>query len=404
MLATSRKITSNLHYACTALLAIWAVPQVQRLHLPSHLDWHGNIAFYLNVGSQSLLYAMVFCALAFPLRESFGVFWARYRNEKLRIAFVCLFFLFLCRMLPLTSATLSTAKTLFLIELGERTKSEGVSFLKRMMSILVPAVYMFLGLTLVITYNDIIVASRFPLSCDGLTHRIDASILWGQSISSIAHALWTILPARFLAFLDVAYFQMFAVVGAGLLVSAYASYKRGMQFVGACLTAYYLALLIFYIWPTYGPYVFCSTHAAQFPPYLKAYSFQASGMRSLQAVSQHKTKYLASGYYIAFPALHVGLPVITMGMMRRWRKVFWLLAVYNCIVVFAIVALEWHYAIDLLGGAAVGVLSLAIVGGGPAWHSAQGYFTNAKLNKGKEGAAQNQATPGDTTRLDPQLR
>lgn len=372
MLAILRRITSNLHYVCTALLAILAVPQVQNLHLPSHLDWRGNVAFYLNVGSQSLLYAMVFCGLAFPFRESFGLFWARYRKEKLRIALAVLFLLFLFRVLPPIPAILSIAKAMFVIELGERAKSEGTPFLKRVASILVPAAYMFLGLTVVITYNDIIVASRFPLSYDGLAHRIDASILRGQSISLIAHALWMILPARVLTFLDFAYFQMFAVVGAGLLVSAYSSFTWGMKFVGACLTAYYLALLIFYLWPTYGPYVFCGTHAVRFPAYLTAYSFQTSGMRSLQAVSQHKTRYLASGYYIAFPALHVGLPVITMGMMRRWRKVFWLLAVYNCIVVFSIVALEWHYAIDLFGGAALGVLALAIVGGGSAAPEAHG--------------------------------
>src|SRR3981189_3810758 len=81
--------------------------------------------------------------------------------------------------------------------------------------------------------------------------------------------------------------------------------------------------------------------------------FRTSGIRPLQAVSQHKMRYLASGYYIGFPSLHIGLPVIAMWLMRRWRKVFWVLAIYNCIVVFAIVILEWHYAIDLVGGVAV---------------------------------------------------
>ena len=363
MLATLRKIVPNLHYACTALLAILAVPAIQHLHLPAHLDWRGNLVFYwVTLGSRSLLYAMVVCGLAFPLRESLGPFWARYRKEKLRILFALIFLVLLHRVLPFPTAILSAAKALFVIELAERRKSGAGSFSRKVMTVLVPAAYMFAGLTLVGIYNDIIVADRFPLSYDTFLNRVDSGILWGRSISSISHALWAILPARLLTFFDYAYFQMFAVVGAGLLMSAYGSYRRGMQFVGACLTAYDLALLIFYVWPTYGPYVFCGTHAAQFPAYLTAYSFQTSGMRSLQAVSQHKMRYLASGYYIAFPSLHIALPMITMWLMRRWRKVFWVLAVYNCIVVFAIVILEWHYAIDLVGGVAAGVLALAIVG------------------------------------------
>ena len=365
MLATLRKIVPNLHYACTVLLAILAVPLIRHLHLPAHLDWRGNLVFYwVTLGSRSLLYAMVFCGLAFPLRQSVGLFLARYRREKLRILFALVFLVLLYRVLPFTTTILSAAKALFVIEFAERSKSQAGSFPRKAIAVFVPATYMFAGLTLVIIYNDIIVAGRFPLSYDAFLSRVDASILWGRSISSIAHAMCAILPVRLLTFLDFAYFQMFAVVGAGLLMSAYCSYRRGMQFVGACLTAYYLALLIFYVWPTYGPYVFCGTHAAQFPAYLTAYRFQTSGMQSLQTVSQHKSRYLASGYYISFPALHVGLPVIAMWFTRRWHTVFWLLAAYNCIVVFAIVILEWHYAIDLFGGAAVGALALAIVGWG----------------------------------------
>src|SRR3981081_4468636 len=286
MLATLRKIVPNLHYACTALLAILAVPAIQHLHLPAHLDWRGNLVFYVTLGSRSLLYAMVLCGLAFPLRESFGLFWARYRKEKLRILVALVFLVLLHRVLPFTTAILSAAKALFVIELAERSISGPGSFFRRAMTVFVPAAYMFAGLTLVVIYNDIIVADRFPLSFDTFLNRVHTGILWGRSISSIAHAMWAILPARLLTFLDYAYFQMFAVVGAGLLMSAYGSYRRGMQFVGACLTAYDLALLIFYVWPTYGPYVFCGTPAAQFPAYLAAYSFQTSGMRTLQAVSQ----------------------------------------------------------------------------------------------------------------------
>jgi len=69
-----------------------------------------------------------------------------------------------------------------------------------------------------------------------------------------------------------------------------------------------------------------------------------------------------------------------MWMMRGWRPVFWLLAVYNLIVILAIVTLEWHYATDLFGGAAVGMLALAIMAGDSGPSEAHQDSASATLN------------------------
>jgi hypothetical protein len=95
--------------------------------------------------------------------------------------------------------------------------------------------------------------------------------------------MFAVLPPRLLSFLDFAYFQMFFVMGGTLFVSAYTSCKRGLQFAGACLTAYYLTLLIFYVWPTYGLYLYCSTHAAEFPS--KSYELYFSDFRNASSSS-----------------------------------------------------------------------------------------------------------------------
>ena len=383
MLVTLRKLVPNLHYGCTMLLAILAVPAARHLHLPTHLDWRGNLIFYwVTIGSRSLLYAMVFCLLAFPLRENLGLFWARYRREKSRALFILVFLALLLTVLPFTTAILSAGEALFVIELVERSKPGSHSLFRKAMTVFVPAIYFFVGVTLVAIYNDIIVADRFPLSYDTFLNRVDAIILGGRNISSISQAMCAIVPARLLTLLDYAYFQMFAVVGAGLLVISYGSYRRGMQLAGACLTAYYCALLIFYVWPSYGPYVLNATDAAPFPAFLTAYSLQTSALRSLQAISQHRMRYLASGYYISFPALHLPLPGIAMWFMRRWRKVFWLLAVYNCILVCAIVILGWHYIIDLVGGVGLGVLALGITGWGSSTSKEFQHNPDALPNQG----------------------
>ena len=304
---------------------------------------------------------MAFCVLGLPLRQTSAPFIERYRKEKLRIVFAFAFLLALHFVLPVTAAIVLTVDALFIAELAERSRSQREPFYRKAASLFVTAAYLFLGVTLVVTYNDIIVASKFPVSYDAALNWLDAGVLMGHSVSSIAHTMFVVLPPRWIGFLDFAYFQMFFVMGGALLVSAYTSYKRGLQFAGACLTAYYLTLLIFYIWPTYGPYIYCNTHAAEFPRNLTSYIFQISGMPGLQAIAQRKTQYLGTGYFIAFPSMHIGLPVIAMWFMRSWRRVFWFLAAYTCVLSCAVVILEWHYALDVLGGLAVAAIALAIV-------------------------------------------
>jgi hypothetical protein len=83
-----------------------------------------------------------------------------------------------------------------------------------------------------------------------------------------------------------------------------------------------------------------------------------AGMPGLEAISHRQNRCLAGGYYIAFPSMHIGLPVIAMWFMRHWRPVFWFLAAYSCIVAAALIILEWHYVVDIPGGLAVAALAL----------------------------------------------
>ena len=358
-----QKAAANLHYAGTVLLAVSAIPAIQHLHLPTRLNWVRILEFYwITLGPRSMLYALVFCIVALPVRETLGPFWSRYKKEKLRFVFVLLFLLVLQQALWLTIAIVLTVDSVFVVELAERCRSNGSSFRKTGIAVLISTTYMLAGLTLVTIYNDIIVASKFPVSYDAVLNRMDTWILGGRTVPVIAHKMLAILPRQLLRFLDFAYFQMFLLVGAALLIAAFDSCMRGLQFVGTCLTAHYLTLLTFYLWPTYGPYLFCSTHAAQLPVYLSSYAFQISGMPHLQALMRRQIQYLGTGYYIAFPSMHIALPLIAMWYLRNWRRVFWLLGAYCCVLVFAIVALEWHYALDLPGGIAVAVIALMLSG------------------------------------------
>jgi hypothetical protein len=363
MLTTLRQLVSKLHYACTGLLAVLAIPAIQRLRLPMHADWRGMLLVYsTGLGTRSVLCALLFCVLAFPFSQTLGSVWESYRKKKVRLLLLLVFLIIVLSSARQFAVGIPLAiGGLFLVELAERDKVQGSSFHKRMISVLGSAAYLFVGIVLVLIYNDIIVASRFPLSHDSALNNVDMRIFFGRSVSDIAHTWFRVAPDATLRFLDFAYFQMFTVVGAAFLISAYGSSERGLQFAGSCLTAYYIALLIFYLWPTYGPYMYCPGHAARYPRYLTSYVFQKGGIADLQAISQRQAWSVANLYFIAFPSLHIALPVIAMWFLRRWRVVFWLLVVYSAVVACAVVLLEWHYALDIPGGIAVAALALAVV-------------------------------------------
>lgn len=362
MLIALRQLLSRLHYACTALLGALAIPVIRHLDLPMRLNWRGMLVFYwVGLGSKSIFVALLFALLAFPLSRTLGPFWARWHKQKLRIVLAFLFLLALSRVVQFKAALLLAIDALFLAELAERARKNESRFRKKAALVLISATYLFVGISLVLVYNDIVIASRWPVVYDSAFNRMDMWVLGGRSVSEIAHTMFRILPSAILRFLDFAYFEMFLVVGAAFLISAYDSLKRGAQFAGTCLTAYYIGLLVFCIWPTYGPYIFCRDHLAHYPSYLTTYVFQEAGITGLTAITQHQSRALGSGFYIAFPSLHIALPLIAMWYLRRWRPVFWLLAAYNCVIAIAIVILEWHYALDLPGGIVVGVLALTMV-------------------------------------------
>lgn len=361
--STLQSLGSRLHFFSTAALALLAVPLIIHSRLPVRLHWGTMLVFFwVSLGSKSVPRALLFVLLAFPPRQTIGPFLARWRRQKIRIALALVFLAALSLMLQFAAALLLTIDALLVLELAERARADGQSFAAKAAGVLAVAAYLFLGISLVLVYNDIIMAARLPVSYDSALNHLDMRLLGGHSVSELAHRLYGTLPAWMLRFLDVAYFQMFLVVGGAFLIAAYQSPSRGLRFAGTCLTAYYVALLVFFVWPTYGPYLFCPGHLDRYPQYMTTYLFHQAGIAGLAAAQAHRMQALASGYYIAFPSLHIALPGIAMWYLRRWGVVFWLLLTYNVVIAAAIVVLEWHYALDLPGGIAVAVLAIVIVG------------------------------------------
>jgi hypothetical protein len=46
--------------------------------------------------------------------------------------------------------------------------------------------------------------------------------------------------------------------------------------------------------------------------------------------------------------------------MRRWKRIVYCLIAYDILLIPAILLLEWHYVVDLIGGVAVALIAIWI--------------------------------------------
>ena len=358
-----RRWLGDLHYWVSALLALALVPLLRELNLPVRFDWgHLGSAYWLVLAAQSVFAAtllyLIGIASALP-----GSPLLRIRHEKARIALALAFFLILLWAFTWLKALVLTVVAIALLEFREQVKPavrRGVA-----LSILIPATYLFAGFLLIFAYNDIILSLRFYGATDVTFNAMDKWLLHGLSVSDLTHWAVRTFPVSFFNFLEFIYFGMFPQIGAALILCAvYSGKQRALQFVGTILTAYYLALLLFFLWPSQGPYYLCANHFSEFPVSLKTYAVQKASIANSQALWNHsRISKISTDYYIAFPCMHIAQPLVVMWFLRPWKRVVTALAVYDLLLLVAIVLLEWHYLVDIIGGVVVASLAILAVNG-----------------------------------------
>ena len=224
-----------------------------------------------------------------------------------------------------------------------------------------PAVYLFAGFVLVFSYNDIIAAYTFTAAYDPVFQRMDAWILGGTSISEIAHSVLDRLsPGAFHA-VEFVYYRMFPQLGVGLAIIALCDgSKEAFRYVGTILTAYYLSLVGFALWPSLGPFFGCSMHFSRFPESM-TYSIQAYLLSKARLLWDHKgIASVSADFYISFPCMHIAQPLIVLWFLRRWKRIVFCLVLYDIVLIPAILLLEWHYVVDLLGGILIAVFAIVL--------------------------------------------
>ncbi len=367
---TLKAAGQRLHFVVTFLLAAALVPAMLWAGLPLKFDWLVLLqTFWVAFAFQSIFAAVLLYLIGFPAEETFRPLWLRYNQDKRRLlllaAFLGFLFLLYSRLASLAVFPFMVIVALAVLEFLERTQSQAASLSGTLSPVLVPAVYLFFGLVLVSAFNDVAVSSRPYVSYDALFNRADSWILMGGTVPGLVHHALTALPLGVFKFLEVVYYYcMFPQVGAALILLAFNYGRtRALRFTGTLLMAYYLSLVLFWVWPSQGPFFLCAPHFADFPASLGTYSIQKRLL--VQASSLWAGKGLNAvslDYYIAFPSMHVAVPLIVAWYLRRWKRVACFLLAVDLLLVVSILLLEWHYFVDLLGGIVVAAVSLLIVG------------------------------------------
>jgi hypothetical protein len=354
----------GIHLWVGAVFTLALLPLLRHLHLPVTFDYVGlGTAYWLVLAAQSMFVASLLYLIAFPSKDTLRPMLQRFRDQKLRVIFVLIFFVALAWAFTWLKSLVLTVDTIALLELRERVQPHGLR--RALVSILPPAAYLFCVFLLVFAYNDIIVSVRFFGAADPTFNAMDQWLLRGVSVSDLCHWALRTFPVSFFRFLEFIYFGMFPQIGAALILcSLVFGTRRGVQLVGAIAMAYYLALCLFFLWPSQGPYYLCPIHFTQFPETLRTYSAQKGFIAAALALWHHVPRSRISfDYFVAFPCMHIAQPLIVMWFLRPWKRMVIALATYDAMLLVAIVLLEWHYVVDILGGVLVAVLAVALVDG-----------------------------------------
>jgi hypothetical protein len=219
-----------------------------------------------------------------------------------------------------------------------------------LLSITVVSIYFFIGFVLVLCYNDVIAALRFDGSQDLALNRTDSYLLWGTTVTAVAHWILKNGPHGIRFVSGFIYLITSPVVSAGIIFLAFREGRSvAMRLAGCMLTAYYLSLIIFYLLPTTGPYYLCPIHATGMTPALELFR------------SHGRPQIIKLDYFIGFPSMHVGAPAIVLWYMRRYSRSAIFLTSLLALLVPSIIILEEHYILDILGGWCVALIALAFV-------------------------------------------
>ena len=201
---------------------------------------------------------------------------------------------------------------------------------------------------------------------DGVLDDVDRFLFFGNDPAALMHtALGTGAAAHFFSFVYIAWIVM---VPASLAVALVWTRDRraGSWYVTAIAVDWVLGVATYFVVPTLGPiYARPELFADLDRTHVTGLQEMMIGERRDVLVNPFTTDAVQT--IAAFASLHVGISV-TMALMaellrlHRWVRGF--LWVFLFLTVLSTVYLGWHYALDAVGGAALGTAAVWIAAKG----------------------------------------
>lgn len=356
--AKLKPISFSGHWLFPAFMACSIYPLFRAADLPFRLDFFGMAsAYWWATASRALFLAIAFSIIAFPKSTLFPAL-ARYRTNLIRLPFLFALAIFLIFVLGVQVGLMMLVVAVGAAELLDQSPA---LVGKRVLDAVLPAAYLFLGLLLIFSLNHAIAGLKFAGAWDGFYNRLDAQIF---RLTAAQFSEWSRvhLPVLFWKLSVLAYYNVYGQIGAVMVILAlHDGRARSVQFVGALLTAYALALVCFYLTPTMGPFALAQPNLFDWLSTTafvqKVLPIRAALLWKHAAVPELYTVQIAD-YYIGFPSMHVAMPVIALWFCRKWRLLFGTLFLFDVFLVLGIVLLQWHYLMDIVGGVAVALLGI----------------------------------------------
>lgn len=354
----------RIHWLLGSLAVGLLIPAFIVTKLRPSVDWPVLLgAYWMGLAARAVFCAVILFIAGFPLDQTLKPAWQRYRCEPARFIGLAIFAVAMGWVFGVSMGAMIVVDGVAIAEWFERANGSLEHLNKQLTALLPPALYLFLGLVLVFTYNDLIACGRKLDAYDSFYLKLDSWLVPGLSVSQLSKRALGNAPSWLLSAIEFVYYGMFGQVGSGLiLVSLCRGRGEALRYVGTILTAYYLALAIFYLWPSMGPFYTCVGHLTSFPQALSTFGIQQTAITKakLLAGSYRQYSQVETDYFVAFPCMHVAQPLIVLWFLRRFRGSAVLLILHDVLLVPAILVLEWHYYCDLLGGVVVAVAAIIV--------------------------------------------
>jgi membrane-associated phospholipid phosphatase len=229
----------------------------------------------------------------------------------------------------------------------------------RALSTLLAATWTFLGCTLIAFGHTMFKGALFSICSpvDALLMKLDAILLGPQFYQHLSH--WrSVSHPQITRGLDIVYVELFEQLWwSFLFFFGSRDYLSGRRYILATFAAYLLGPACYFIAPSLGPIFHRPELFADIrnlaPDSAYLAQFLADQTRLTQTGVPHQIA--PFGFVAAFPSLHVSLALIVMFAMRRSLVMTLFNGLGVLVTVVATVVLGWHYLVDGIFGAILGV-------------------------------------------------